>query len=227
MPNLFNIPLLSADIQAAKDKAVALAGQLGINGLLGGRVLPPLPPYPAGQTVSMAKASGYNVQQVPEELTTEAYSVFGVPMCFPLSLKPFSWPESAWWLLPTEPMVSIGGGNTLVRRQVAKKTNTGKALRGSIKESWATDDYTINIAGLLTKSDDWTYPFKAVQMLQRICEAREHIEVRSDQLNLFGISRLVIEKYDFPFTKGDENQAYTISAYSDDAWDLFLKLDAN
>lgn len=40
---------------------------------------------------------------------------------------------------------------------------------------------------------------------------------------LFSIDRLVIESFDFPFTSGPGNQAYTIGAVSDDIYKLLLR----
>jgi hypothetical protein len=39
---------------------------------------------------------------------------------------------------------------------------------------------------------------------------------------IFNIERLVIEDFSLPFTKGVENQMYTIKAYSDDLFDLLI-----
>jgi hypothetical protein len=217
-----------------------LAGEY-VGSVVGGHVLPPVPFFIrdretkiisadgfANSTETVGKTDGesYEVQSIATELTTVGYSIMGVPMCFPITLKPQSWNDNRKWMLPTEPMITIGGGNKLTRRNVAKISNSGKARRGSIKERWSTDDYTINITGMLTKLDDWTYPKEDFKRLVEIAESREPIIVECDLLLYLGITRIVIEKYDFPFTKGEENQAYTISAYSDDDWDLFIKIDS-
>ena len=44
-------------------------------------------------------------------------------------------------------------------------------------------------------------------------------------LEIFGISHMVIEKWDIPFTSGNENQNYTLSGYSDDIYKLLLSRD--
>ncbi len=88
------------------------------------------------------------------------------------------------------------------------------------------EDYTITIDGLLTTKDDWTYPAADVKRLRTLLEARETIDVECEMLEIFKIGRMAVEKYDLPFTKGEENQRYSISAYSDDDWDLLIKLDS-
>ena len=56
-------------------------------------------------------------------------------------------------------------------------------------------------------------------------ESRKAINVKCQLFEIFGIDRIVVEKFDIPFTKGEENQSYSISAYSDDDWDLLLPLN--
>jgi hypothetical protein len=58
-------------------------------------------------------------------------------------------------------------------------------------------------------------------MLREYLEAAESVHIVCDLLNnVFEITRIAIESYDFPFTKGIENQAFTIKAYSDDNYQL-------
>lgn len=225
--NVFDINVLAGTIAAAKDKAIQKAGEYGLNDALRGHVLPPLPPFPVTPGSPVGQPEEFELEQLAKETgDSPSFTIFGTAMCFPLSIKLKSQLESDWWLLPTEPIISLGGGNELIRRNVSKvSTGSGqKRLRGSIKERWAQDDYTISIDGLFTKFDDWTYPQDDVQKLRGMLEAREAIDVKCQLLEIFGIGRMVVEKYDFPFTKGEENQAYRITAYSDDDWDLFIKL---
>lgn len=41
-------------------------------------------------------------------------------------------------------------------------------------------------------------------------------------LEIFGISHMVIESWDIPFTSGTANQNYTLKAQSDDIYKLLL-----
>jgi len=133
----------------------------------------------------------------------------------PVSLKLLSESDNQYWQLPLDPLVSISGKNIIGRRYVAKSK-----MRGSIKETWSQDDYEISIAGLLmgeiTLKEDGV-----VSKLKKYLEASEPSSIKCDLLNnVFEIYTIAIESYDFPFTKGMENQAFTIKAYSDDNYQL-------
>ena len=122
-----------------------------------------------------------------------------------------------WWLLPFEPIITIHGKNIITKKQVAK----GK-VRGSIKERWTQDDYQININGILINPENTGYPDEDVKALKRLCEAAK-VQVMSPLFEVFSIDQIVIESFDFPFTSGPNNQAYTIGAVSDDIYKLLLR----
>lgn len=141
----------------------------------------------------------------------------GVPMVLPLR---FQLEESGAqeWLFPMEPMISVNGQNILVRRNVSKSK-----IRGSIKERWTQDDYSVRIEGILMGMDG-KYPEADVAKLRSFCEAG-HVKALNPLLEIFGISQLAIESWDIPFTSGTINQNYTIQAYSDDIYKLLLSRD--
>ena len=141
-------------------------------------------------------------------------NALGIPMTMPLSLK-LEEPGAHEWILPLEPMISLTGKHIIKRRQV----NKGQ-IRGSIKERWAQDDYEITIEGVLIGTDG-QYPEADVARLKNFCEAAA-VNALSPLLEIFGISRLVIESWEMPFTAGQANQNYTIKAYSDDVYKLLL-----
>lgn len=136
-------------------------------------------------------------------------------MVFPLSLRLPKAGERDW-LLPLEPMITISGKHVITKRQVAK----GRS-RGSVKERWTLDDYTVRIEGILQGEGD-SYPEADVRRLRRYCEAGEVIAT-SPLLELFGISRLIIESWEIPHTSGAGNQNYSLSCLSDDTYKLLLK----
>lgn len=138
----------------------------------------------------------------------------GVPMTQPLRFR-LEEPGAKEWLLPMEPMITLSGRHLIKRRQV----NKGK-IRGSIKERWAQDDYSVTIEGVLI-GQDGRYPEEDVARLRSFCEAAR-VQVLSPLLEIFGISRIVIESWDFPFTAGACNQNYSIKAYSDDIYKLLI-----
>lgn len=223
MENVFDISKLA---DTAKGQAA-----------LSGHVLPPVPavtllPFSndvpinqagkfANETIKIKdKAQKFELETYEEDWSESMQSIAGTPMVFPLRIKKASAPDSEYWLLPLEPVITISGGNTLIRRNVAKGE-----LRGTIKERWNTEDYTIKIDGMLKTQEAWKYPYESVNKLRELLEAKEPLEVLCPLLEKYQIGRIAVEKYDFPFTKGTENQAYSITAYSDDNWSLLIEKD--
>ena len=141
-------------------------------------------------------------------------NALGIPMVMPLSLR-LDVEGAEEWLLPEEPMISITGQNLITRRHVSK----GR-LRGSIKERWTQDDYTVKVEGLLLGRDG-RYPKNDVERLRRYCEAGK-VKVLCPLLEIFGITQIAIESWDIPFTSGTTNQNYEITAYSDDIYKLLI-----
>lgn len=172
---------------------------------------------PSGKT--MPDSDEFNVEDMSDAELEEVVrtNALGVPMVMPLR---FQLEESGAkeWLFPIEPMISINGQNILVRRHVSKGT-----IKGSIKERWTQDDYTVRIEGILM-SRDGKYPDEDVATLKNFCEAG-HVKALCPLLEIFGISQLAIESWDIPFTTGLTNQNYTITAYSDDIYKLLLSRD--
>lgn len=125
------------------------------------------------------------------------------------------------YLLPFDPLISISGKNIITRRSVAKSK-----MRGTIKERWAQDDYTITITGVVIADEDYGESIEEhLANIKRYCEAPESVSITSDfLLDTFGIQKIAIESYDFPFTKGRQNQMYTIKGYSDDNYTLLTAL---
>jgi hypothetical protein len=147
--------------------------------------------------------------------------ILGVPHYDEVKIKLETEPDTDeyWFTLPIDPVISITGRNSVIKRNVLK-TNEYTAHRGSVKEIWSQDDYEVNIAGSFVSHK---FPENNLQILKNICEARQAVNVRSQLLGLFGITRITIEDFSFPFTKGLENQMYVIKAYSDDEFDLLIE----
>jgi len=141
----------------------------------------------------------------------------GIPMIMPVRLKLSSWGD--WWTIPIEPLVSISGGNVIAKRTVAKAK-----YRGSIKERWAQDDYSVTLEGELKNEDsDFEFPEADLSRLRQVCESKEAVQIDCDLLKFFDVYRIVIETYDFPFTPGDNRQRFTINAISDDLTDALTE----
>lgn len=130
------------------------------------------------------------------------------------------------WLLPYEPVISIQGKNIITKRKVAK----ADGLIGSIKERWNQDDYEITITGVLfgsleSGSVQDCYPIEDFMMLKEYMTSKRDLEVFCEPLQLLGINRIVVEDFSFPFTKGENVQAYEIKAYSDFEYNLLIDLN--
>lgn len=183
--------------------------------VLGGKI----PPYWLFRETGIAQvpSEDYDAVRAMDDKELEDLvrtNALGIPMTMPLRLR-VEEQGAEEWLLPLEPMISLTGKHVIKRRQVNKGL-----IRGSIKERWAQDDYGITIEGVLIGTDG-RYPEADVARLRNFCEAAA-VTALSPLLEVFGISRIVIESWDFPFTSGENNQNYSIKAYSDDIYKLLL-----
>lgn len=172
------------------------------------------------QARPMPSPDGYapDVVNAQELADVTHANALGVPMVQPLRFR-LDEQGAEEWLFPNEPMVSVSGGHTLIRRCVSKGS-----VRGTVKERWAQDDYTVSIEGILT-SQDGSYPSADVAKLRSFCEAG-YVRCLSPLLEVFGIAHLAIESWDIPFTSGSANQNFSIKAYSDDIYKLLLAQDS-
>jgi hypothetical protein len=195
--------------------------EYNIQQLVGGRVLPPMPPYPINKPVPITQAGDYEANSVQVQVGDKVeQTIFGTPQVMPIKIKLKS--ETDYWLFPVEPMISIGGENEIVKRKVAKK-RTG----GTIKEYWTQGDWSINIQGLLTRVQEDAYPVDDLKQLVKYCTAKEPLDVLCPGLEVLGILKIVIDSYQLPFTKGIENQSFSITASSDMDWELLIKRNTN
>lgn len=185
---------------------------------IGGKV-PPYWLFRKGELSEVDSAEYAEIKRLSDEQLADVVrtNALGVPMQMPVRLK-LEEPDAEEWLLPIEPMLSVTGQNIITRRRV----NKGR-VKGSIKERWTEDDYSITIEGILMGTDG-NYPSSDVAKLRKLCEAGR-VFILNPLLEIFGISHIVIEKWDIPFTSGNENQNYTLSGYSDDIYKLLLSRD--
>lgn len=139
----------------------------------------------------------------------------GIRSQYPLTFKGADLEPFAF---PIDPFISLGFKNTIIRRRVAKGST-----RGTVKERWTQDDVEITITGILIGQDGATP--EEVRLLHEYFELHEAIEVESPLLNERFITHIVLESLDLPHTKGGENQAFQIKAYSDDTFELLIEMD--
>jgi hypothetical protein len=177
-----------------------------------------LPPYWANKPIKVLDKS----QPVPaaSELIGNLYQC-------PLYVRWEDQPDEfesgqGWWRLPFDPVISVSGGNTIIRTDVLRQDNGRSERRGTVKEVWSQQDYQVQIAGMFIGADGY-FPIEDVNRLRDYCEARKVLLVCNDLLEAFGIHRLAIESYDFAHTPGYENQQFAIKAYSDEDFSLLIE----
>jgi len=144
---------------------------------------------------------------------------------FPLS---FSFTENGQkWLFPYEPMINIASGNNIVKRNVAKQ---GNKLIGTVKERWSRKDFDIQVTGVLIgsmlsgKVED-CYPKAQMIALFDYLKYNKEIFIYSYPLEILGVNKVVVDDYRFPFTKGENVQAYDLQLSSDYSYNLLVPDD--
>lgn len=147
---------------------------------------------------------------------------------FPLS---FSFTSTGTkWLFPFEPIINITGGNEVTKSNVSKHgvDKKGHAYSGTMKTRSYVKDCEITITGVLIgkqligKPED-CFPRMQMKELLDYLIFSGHLYVYSPILELMGINQIVIVDYSFPFTKGENVQAYEIKALSDYPNSLLVK----
>jgi len=191
-----------------------------VNNELAKHVLPVIPFLPLKNNTNVAIERGRAIN-VNDNWTTPN-AIDEQKQFFPLS---FSFKEKGVrWVFPYEPMINISSGNNIVKRNVAKQ---GENLIGTIKERWSRKDFDITVTGVLIgsimqgKPEDCFPKDQFVQLFNFLKHAKE-LYVYSHPLELLGITKVVIEDYSFPFTKGENVQAYELKLVSDFDYELLL-----
>lgn len=191
-----------------------------VNNELAKHVLPVIPflPLKNNTNVAIERGRAINVNDnwtIPNAIDEQK-------QFFPLS---FSFKEKGIrWVFPYEPMINISSGNNIVKRNVAKQ---GENLIGTIKERWSRKDFDITVTGALIgsimqgKPEDCFPKDQFVQLFNFLKHAKE-LYVYSHPLELLGITKVVIEEYSFPFTKGENVQAYELKLVSDFDYQLLF-----
>ena len=188
-------------------------------------VLPPLPFLPFRNSEGIAVVEKTN----DEQFTWEADRPLSEEQqFFPLSMSIDE--GKTYFRLPYEPLISITGKNVIVKRRVAKlSSENSNQLTGTIKERWSQDDYEITITGVLMGSllkgnvAD-CFPIADFEKLKKVLTHAKQIKVNCAPLELLGINDIVIDDFSFPFTKGENVQAYEIKACSDYSYNLLIKV---
>jgi hypothetical protein len=217
---LDNQDILFASLMGSR--AVNLIQNVNVlNNELAKHVLPVIPflPLKNGNNVSSKRGHGINL----EDNWTTSDAVEEQKQFFPLSFS-FT-PSGPKWVFPYEPMINISSGNNIVKRSVAKQ---GVNLIGTIKERWSRKDFDITVTGVLIgsimqgKPED-CFPKDHFTQLFEFLKHSEQLYVYCHPLDLLSITKVVVEDYSFPFTKGENVQAYELKLTSDYSYNLLVK----
>ena len=170
--------------------------------------MPPIVPFK--QKVSVASASGEVSQANPVDFVMQCPISLGIP-------------GEDLYKLPFDPILECKGSNRIKERYVAKNK-----YKGSIKEWFTQNDNEITISGMII-GDSYADMCEMAKRLIDICErGRQGVDVVSDVLNnYYNIWKIAIYDWDIPFTPGLENQFFSISAKSDDVYDLLVEVKEN
>jgi len=185
-------------------------------------VLPPIPFLPFKNTIDIAQKEKTSDVQFTWEADT--------PLSETQQYQPTSFAfegRNTKFLFPYEPMLTISSGNTIAESNVAKQ---GDAFRGTIKERWSANDWDITITGVLIGSmlrgtHEDCFPRKQLDELFEYLIAAKRIQIFNAALEPLGILYCVVYDYSFPFTKGENVQAYEIKCKSDDAFNLLIQTE--
>lgn len=182
-----------------------------------------LPPFIPIKTTVVVKGS--NAIEASAELKYKLQNglVENTNWIIPLTFDTFSYKDEGntvtvdKFKLPIDPVISFRSKNIIKRRYVAKKKK-----RGSIKEYWSLDDWEISITGVIIEEDKTTRE-NYIRQIRELCSVPCSIPIICELFNEMDIHNIAIEDYDFPFTPGEENQAFSLKCYSDDTYDLLVE----
>jgi hypothetical protein len=123
------------------------------------------------------------------------------------------------WQVPQEPSTSVSGGKNVIETAL----NRGERTQNVIEEI-NLNNYRLTIKGVIINEEDFdSYPEEDVRMLHEICEAPGSIEIQNWLVNQYGISKIVIERFEFFEVVGYIGaQAFELTCISDEDFDLEL-----
>lgn len=188
-------------------------------------VLPPIPFI--GKQNEIGINSDAYAFQMNSAVTPPNYEKQFFPLMF-RRRKTLQAGESAdpWFTFPYEPLIDIEGANIITKKAPAKAPN----FIGTVKERWSQDDYSITITGSIIGPNmfgtpETAFPREDFERLRDYCTSPQGLEVRCEPLQLLGINFLVVESFSFPFTTGENVQAYELKCLSDFSSELLLEID--
>jgi hypothetical protein len=177
----------------------------------------------AGQAV---RKRAYTGAILPDDASNGTASLYGSQ--YPVYFKKITgdevgkkWAElnSDFWQAPIDPIVSVSGRNLITRRNVSK--TQAKNFRGSVKELWSQDDWSVSISGVFlgpTAADD-------LQMLVEMVNYQGDVAMYCDLFDRLEIYSLVIESFTFN-EPSPGLYKWSLTCVSDDSYDLLVETDS-
>lgn len=167
------------------------------------------PPIRSSVNEALSEAENYPTGDVLTRREALRKSIIGTDVVMTVKLGGTDLPDST--------VMRVTGGKRIVETDI----NTTK---GTFKELWANNDWTVVLRGFLVQddgSDD--YPKDKVRALRELIDRQESLEVECEMTNLFGIELLAIYDYDFPELPGSPSvQPFELRCKSDFLYDLEL-----
>lgn len=142
--------------------------------------------------------------------------------------------EGRWVLCPVRLRAETAGGRLEVEladavasvsreRRVVSTALTG--LDGTVKEYINEGDWAVSLVVGVQAVEEGeiadVYPADALRELRRVLDVKGAIEVQSEFLSIFDITRIVVRSYGAQQMTESNYQAVTISAVSDEDYDIY------
>lgn len=124
------------------------------------------------------------------------------------------------WYFPIEVHINISGSFNLTKQSLNYNKTSTEHYYGTVKTRVYQNDYKVTITGLLIGENEMgryedTYPIDDLTRLKAFLTSDREFRCHCDFLNILDIFYLSIESFSFPFTKGENMQAFTFEALSD------------
>ena len=114
-------------------------------------------------------------------------------------------------------VIKISGKKTIVKTAMAER-------RGTVKELYSTDDYSISLKGFFIDDKNRTWPEADLKAFRRLFELQSAIVLQNALTNVFlaGEQRVVIESFDLPEVEGGRKhiRPFNIQLESDSIFTL-------
>ncbi len=113
-------------------------------------------------------------------------------------------------------VISISG-----KKNITETPLLGTSRRGTVKEMITTEDYSIQVRGIIVSEND-DFPENVIKEIRKIFELRKTITIECPICQTFDINKIVITDFNLPEIRGIHAQAYEINAISDDDFTVEL-----